>query len=210
MGILPINLVLSLHSLRARPFVAASRVTMVEGQEMNTFALALGLAANVLSTKPIPVQFAREVAGKNITICIDGRDVHSTFAGKLGFRDANHSWMSVCGNVRSPISGGQQFLVRPFSSADLGGNAAKAGNIVALYFREAQTPEQCAGLQLAVWEAIEDGGYEPNFLQGRFQAQADTRMIAFAQQYYTAIDTPGKAVFLQAGQNNGQSQVTVT
>lgn len=163
------------------------------------------LSAALLSSapKPFAVQFAESVAGREVTVCIDGSTVETTFAGKLGFRDANHSWVSVCADVRSPVRQGQYFAMTAMKSTDVGGRITLAGNIVARYFNEATSADQCAGLQLAVWKAVEDGTDEPNFLSGHFQAKASYAVLAYAQQYYSALHTPGTAVFLLAGAGAG-------
>ncbi|MHB8635435.1 MAG: hypothetical protein ACYC96_03065 [Fimbriimonadaceae bacterium] len=167
--------------------------------------LSVALAAGSIAfPKPFPVQFAGSGLGRTVTICLDGRYVESAFAGKMQFRDAVHRWISVCADVRSPVRQGQMFGVRSWSTAAFGGNVAKAGNIVARYFYEAQTPEQCAGLQVAVWKALEDGGDRANFLTGRFQVRADITVMSWAQYYYGALHTPGNAVYLQTGNGGGQ------
>ena len=164
------------------------------------FAFAV---ASVASPKPFSVQFMQSISGRNVTVCIDGRFVETSFAGKLGFRDANHQWMSVCADVRAPVRPGQYFGVRALSSSNFGGRVAKAGNIVARFFYEAQTPDQCAGLQVAVWKALEDGADEADFSSGHFQVRASYAVISWAQHYYQALNTPGDAVYLQTGNGGG-------
>lgn len=160
---------------------------------------------------PFTVQFAHSLVGRMVTISIDGK-VEQTFAGKMGFREANRSWQSLCADVRSPVHEGQFYMVAALSTAKVGGNYAKAGNIVARYFRFAQTPEQCAGLQIAVWKVIEDGSEQPNFLAGHFQVHADPSVMLYAIQYYQAQSTPGDAALLAAGGGGGggggQSQIS--
>lgn len=186
---------------------------------MNPFWLVLFAVANTLSTpQPFQVQFMRSQVGREVVVCIDGQKVERTFAGKMSFRDESHSWQSVCADVRSPVSEGQVYAVRAVGTQKYGGNVAKAGNIVARFFAGAQTPDQCAGLQLAVWKALEDGTPQADFTSGRLRAQAGSAVIAYAQQYYQAIDTPGNATFLQAQQeppstnvpNLPQSQMSTT
>lgn len=99
------------------------------------------------------------------------------------------------------------FYVQPYNTSTYIGNIRKAGNIVAKYFNEAQTPEQCAGLQIAVWEALEDGGSSPDFFSGKFQVQADPASIVYAEHYYTAVNTPGQATMLQSTSGMAQSQI---
>jgi hypothetical protein len=100
--------------------------------------------------------------------------------------------------------------VRPLSSAKVGGNVAKAGNIVAKFFGAARSADQCAGLQLAVWEAIEDGAARPDFGSGRFRSAGSAAVLGFAQEYYKGLGEPGDALYLQTaggGGNDGQSQI---
>jgi hypothetical protein len=164
-------------------------------------------SASLSGQQAFPVRFAHAEIGRNVRICLDGRTFESAFAGKLRFQDETHSWLSVCADVRSPITEGQFFAVKARGSADLGGNLTKAGNIVARWFSAARTPDQCAGLQIAVWEAIEDGDARPDFLGGRFQVIASPAVMAYAQSYYQSIGQSGNATYLQttAGAGGGQT-----
>jgi hypothetical protein len=147
--------------------------------------------------------------GQNVQILHDGQVIDQTFAGKLTFKDGAHRWQSVCAAVHSPVRQGQVFTVIALKSSKAGGNIAKAGNIVAMFFKSAQTPDQCAGLQIAVWKAIEDGTDQADFTTGNFQVQASPRVMAWAAQYYTAIATAGEAAYIQTAQGqNGQGNQT--
>ncbi len=165
---------------------------------------------------PFPIQFVQGVNSRPVRILLDGRRLSNSSAGKMGFRDGQTTGLSVCANVRAPMGKGLIFNVRPFLSRAYGGNVAKAGNIVARFFREAQTPDQCAGLQLAVWEAIDDGGLRADFRFGRFAAEGSAAVMAFAEKYYQAIDIPGDALYLEippggrGGSSKGQPQLTTT
>jgi hypothetical protein len=179
------------------PFIAAVAIAFAQGAE--------------IQQQPIPVQFARSIAGQSVTVYLDGWQVKSTFAGKLGFQDRLGSWFSVCANVRAPMARGQAFYVHPKLSASMGGNFAKAGNIVAKYLATAQTPEQCAGLQLAVWEAIEDGGAKADFSGGKFMARGSANAITYAEMYYAsvaALDEETDPVYLEPATAAGQAQLT--
>jgi hypothetical protein len=158
---------------------------------------------------PFQVQFARQIVGQSVQVCLDGWKVENTFAGKLGFRTRTASGLSVCANVRGPVSRGQKFVVQPQRSGKVGGNLALAGSIVASCFVLAQSPDQCAGLQIAVWEAIEDGGASPDFGNGRFRVRANAGALAYAAQFYQASRRPGDALFLNTLGGPGQSQLAV-
>lgn len=178
----------------------------------------LPVAPPALETKPAPtrpvagppvlVQYAQAGAGRSVTVILDGRRTKSTYAGVLGFREATNSWTSVCADVRAPVAKGQRFNVRPIAARELGGGIAKAGAIVAKYLSQVRTADECAGLQLAVWEAIEDGGEQANFAAGRFAARAPQAALNFAQQMYLNAKDPGNSLYLQAGDGGGQSQIT--
>jgi hypothetical protein len=157
---------------------------------------------------PFPVQFTRGGIGRDVIVLIDGARVERTFAGKLSFRDDNHSWSSYCADIRSPMVGGQIFAVRAVNTDMLAPNYAMAGHIVARFFNEATTDAQCAGLQLAVWKAIEDGPEGTDFASGHLQVRAEAAVLRYAAYYYQAAGGSGSATLLQAqgaGQGEGGS-----
>jgi hypothetical protein len=176
---------------------------------MSNLCLAIGIAANLIAPKPVEVQFAQSMAGRNVTVQIDGRVTKTTYAGKLAFRDSNRTWQALCAEVRKPIRAGQFFFVRPWNTAKVGGRVAMAGNIVAKYFHAAKTDDQCAGLQLAVWEAMEDGGAHADFRNGRFRAMASPAVLDYGTDFYEAIYEAREAAYLQDG-GDGQSQISTT
>lgn len=192
---------------------------------MSNLCLAIGLAASLATAnqqdskvkptliefppQPIEVQFAQSTSGRTVTIAVDGR-LKETFAGKLGFRDQNRTWQAVCAEVRKPITSGQFFMLRPVNSQKVGGNVALAGNIVAKHFNNAKTADQCAALQLAVWEAVEDGGKQANFGFGKFRAMASPAVIDLANDFYESINDAKQAAYLETvdGGGGGQGQLS--
>jgi hypothetical protein len=171
--------------------------------------LSLGLAAGSLLTQPFPIKFSRELAGRVVIVSIDGGRAHEGFAGKLIMQSRNGVKIaSVCAAPASPVVAGQVFPVRRLSSRWVGGRIAGAGNIVAKYFTRAQSANECAALQLAVWEAVKDGGNQADFYSGAFQARSSDDIIALASQFYDAFGESGEAIFLQTGDGGGQDQLT--
>lgn len=128
-------------------------------------------------------QFVRSTVGKEVTVFVDGH-MENTFAGKMGYRDAVSSWSSVCVNIRKPVAEGQYCMMTKRSAKEVGGNLAKAARIVAKYFDGAQTPEQAAGLQIAVWEAVEYGGAQAPAIGGPLYFRADPMTMYYAENYY--------------------------
>ncbi|HSI72801.1 MAG TPA: hypothetical protein VK934_06450 [Fimbriimonas sp.] len=170
--------------------------------------VTLGFATGSLLAQPFPVKFARELSGRGVLVSVNGAAPHAGFAGKLAMQAQNgRTVASVCANPGAPVVMGQVFPVRRLSSRWIGGRIAGAGNIVSKYFMQAQTADQCAALQLAVWEAVSDGGPLPDFEGGRFQAGSTDTIMELAAQFYDAFGEPGDAIFLQTGEGGGQDQL---
>ncbi len=173
-------------------------------------SILIGLSFTFSSNEHVPsftVQFNHGEIGQNVTVCIDNDLVETSFAGKLRFFDGKRSWMSLCADVRSPIRNGQTFSITLRRTDSLGLGYKMAGSIVYHCFEAARTEAQCAGLQLAVWEAIEDGGDQPDFTSGHFRVRADATVLAYATAYYGAAFSGGSAFLLQtSGAQGGASQ----
>jgi hypothetical protein len=170
------------------------------------FSLGQVSPQRAASSEPVLVRYATATVGRQVTVVLDGKVKKPTFAGRLGFQDVDSSWTSFCADVRSPMNRGRMFNVQPISSKTRGGNIAKAGNIVAKYFKAARTYDECAGLQLAIWEAVEDGNAQPDFNAGRFGAIASPLVLKLATQFYEGINQDGNAMYLmQVGGPGGSS-----
>ena len=155
-----------------------------------------GVASMAAVDRDLTVQYAAAYQGKVVQVRTD-EGIRRTYAGKMMFHSEGGTWCSVCANIHKHIGGGDIVQMHLHSSKDVGGNIAKAGNIVARFFNEATSPEQCAGLQLAVWEALEDGGNTPDFQNGHFAAQSDAITMAYAMNYYAAVNTAADAVYFE-------------
>ena len=162
------------------------------------FAVVTGLS---YPSQPVQFQFLGHASGSVVRICLDRKKVKQTFAGKLALRTQGRTVTSVCGDVRTPLRTKQVFWARIQPTTRFGHRERLAGSIVATHFHLAKSDQQCAGLQLAVWEALEDGGTSPDFRSGRFQAEAADDVMLYAAQYYqvqratkiaTVIESPGK------------------
>lgn len=166
------------------------------------------IAASQAPAKPVTVQYARTIGGRTVKICLDGRKVETAYAGMMGFRSQTSTWGSFCADVRSPIRQGQTLAMVPTSSSRLSTNYQRAASIVAVGFDTIKSADQAAGMQLAIWEAIEDSGPQANFQSGRFQVIASQAVISYAQQYYAAGRGKKEAVFLVPIDGRSQAQIT--
>lgn len=173
-----------------------------------SLAVATAIVKVVAPPQPFPVQFAAELRGEQVYVSIDGGRPKATFAGQLGFIDRNgRTVASHCCDVRSPVRMEQIFSVQMMSTKAFGGNVTKAGNIVAKHFASVRTKAQAAGMQLAVWEAVEDGNPNPDYAQGHFRAAASDEALRHAHIYYQAVGEAGNSVLLRTTNKNGQSQI---
>jgi hypothetical protein len=158
----------------------------------------------------MPIQYVGPVSGEMITIQIDGRTEQS-WAGKLQFQDENgRQWSSYCADLRSPIMEGQGYGVNIIAATKGGGNVPLAGKIVSLGFNKARTAAQCAGLQIAVWEALEYGRHAIGN-RSNLKVDANPETMNYAHQFYlAALQAPvgggGSGAGVGAGAAGGQQQ----
>ncbi len=147
------------------------------------------------------------------SISVNGSSFNTVMAGQLNFTDGTNSIDTYCADAASLLSGSGFFSYVP-STVDLSGasNLSLAGRIAANSFATATTADQQAGLQLAIWSAIYDGG--PNFDANgaNFKVTGvNANALNFANTYFTLNTDPGDQVVTYFGSNaNGaQSQLTV-
>lgn len=173
-------------------------------------AAALGAVA-ISSATPYDVKFKGTDLGKSVSITFFG-STKNVFAGKLRFQamPAGAQFLTVCADLAHSIYGGQIYKVENKFSAASPLGVQKAGNIVADKFAGANTADKAAALQVAVWEALYDGGSAPSFTSGNFCLNgASSSFKSLAASYYSAISKSGNALYLKTTTNTGQSQLTV-
>jgi hypothetical protein len=167
------------------------------------FALAI---AGIASAN---VQFTGVANGINASIKFNGNN-KSVFAGRLNFKETttNTLFKTVCGDLGNTISGGQQWAWNGQSTASMPAPYQKAGQIVSTFFGTALTNNEGAALQLAVWEAIYDNGFDLS--SGNFQYNDNNATVsALALTFYNG-GLSGSALYLAPQPSNaGQGQLTV-
>lgn len=154
--------------------------------------------------------------GENVTLA--GIFNGGVFAGKLKFNDSlnacgvGFNFLTVCADLQHTIGTGNQWNPTCTLTGSMSANYALAGNIVDQYFNSAVLNPDCAGLQLAVWEAIYDGGvFDLN--NGNVQATGSAGALAAAAFYYNNVSSTNSAMFIDdfnqvPGTFIGQGQLT--
>lgn len=167
----------------AQPTVESPYLWLIDGAASELHAgVAVGNGHAVAGAQTTEAGGAVAVGGAHATAT--GVDAHGSAAG----------WRSVFGFAAGGISA---------LTADY-----QAGGGVAVGFDTIKSADQAAGMQLAIWEAIEDSGPQANFQSGRFQVIASQAVISYAQQYYAAGRGKKEAVFLVPIDGRSQAQIT--
>jgi len=175
----------------------------------------LSLVALLLVPSPSaadPIAFTG--IGKAQVVSITG--LGNVYAGELNWSGLDSSFYTYCVDLWNYARPVQQVTVSGDDpSTDRDNKAAWLFNTFAEYIHNSSSPaanDMAAGLQLAIWEVIGDGGN--NLAGGAFVvASASTSVLSYANQYLAALYTPGvnyagsTATFLNAPAGAGQDQI---
>ena len=176
----------------------------------NILIFSAMIAAVSSSASLYDVKFLGTGAGKSVAITINGSN-KTVFAGKLNFKKnpAGPTFQTVCADLGVSISGGAVYGVTSSFSNVGTASVKKAGNIVGASFNSANSNDDAAALQVAVWEALYDGASAPSFSSGNFKATLSTTVKNKANAYYAKISQAGNALYLKSTPSHaGQSQLT--
>ncbi|MBS1717333.1 MAG: PEP-CTERM sorting domain-containing protein [Armatimonadetes bacterium] len=149
--------------------------------------------------------------GLGQAVTIAGVQSGTFFAGKLSFNETSLGHIqSVCVDLEHVIHIGQSWPDQIImDSSTLSAHLQDAAHIVAAGFNEANTNDKAAGLQLAVWEAVYDDGVSFNTGSGSFKVtNASSGVLSAASTYYAMKNGNGNAIYIQAMDGCGQSQMT--
>lgn len=178
---------------------------------MNKTIYTLLLLGSALSAQA-NITFLNVDCGQSVNITYNS-NARGVFAGKLKFHNnvSNQDMLTVCCDLDNTISGGQTYNCNAFNSSGVGGGITLAGNIVGGGFISASSNEDCAALQLAVWEATYDGvgnGGVADFTNGIFGADISGSLLTAATGYYALTGVPGSATYYKPDPlNAGQGQL---
>jgi hypothetical protein len=145
------------------------------------------------------------------SISVNGSSFRSVYAGQINFSSSNGSLSTYCGEALATLNGASNRYDVSQLTLTPNTNLGKAGTILANNQAGAITAAQQAGLQLAVWEAIYDGGATFDASNAGFKAKnVSSEILGFASQYYATFSTtPTNSVtFFGSTGAGGQSQMT--
>ena len=80
----------------------------------------------------------------------------------------------------------------------VGATASVAGNIIAAGAGSVKTNDQAAGLQLAVWNVLYNGGDKLDLSHGAFRATASASALGYAEQFFALRNKAGHSVYSAA------------
>ena len=145
------------------------------------------------------------------TISLNGSS-EAVNIGALSFTDGVTTFSTYCADLTSFVDGSAHGYSASSTSPTGTTGIDLAGRIVAVNAGNALTADQSAGLQLAVWSAIYNGGTSFNANGAHFGVTGvSNAVIADATSYYLAANgTVGSASYYNiASGQGGQSQLAV-
>ncbi|MBL8059458.1 MAG: PEP-CTERM sorting domain-containing protein [Chthonomonas sp.] len=149
-----------------------------------------------------------------VSIRVNGSNAVSVKAGRLVFTDGSRTFATYCADALRFLNySWNNYSSSTVDTTGLDG-LAKAGRIVGAHFNDANTANQQAGLQLAVWSALYDNGAAFNANGTNFKVTgANSQSLSLAEMYYQSASQqlpPTTLVRHYAGQgNHAQNQLTV-
>ncbi len=148
---------------------------------------------------------------ESVKISINGGSFNSVLVGELTFSSSGGSLSTYCVDALSPLgSSAKSYTVSELVQTPTTG-LGKAATILANFQSSATTAAQQAGLQLAIWEALYDGGSTFDANSAGFKVTgASSEALSFASTYYNSFDKPTNldVTFYCTNQAGGQSQIT--
>lgn len=144
------------------------------------------------------------------SISVNGSSFTSVYAGQLTFSSSSGSLSTYCADALSFLNSSAHTYTQSSLTLTPDTNLGKAGTILANSQASALTAAQQAGLQLAIWEALYDGGTSFD-ATGKFAVNgASAEALGYASQYYASYCvTPSNCVTsFSTSQSGGQSQMT--
>jgi hypothetical protein len=186
-----------------------------------TISTCLVMAAAPSHALTLQADFVRTDMGDSVTIKNNGTS-ENVFAGQLnlqiyggtGYSQLEYQYDTYCVDLQHTISPGAQFLVNPQSTStglNMGGQIAYLYDKYALGLYGSSyvlnTNDQVAGLQIAIWNLLDDSSYTLQTSSGNFQLTTTGAMATDAQTYLTDASTHSDYAMWLSEVSGGQSQL---
>ena len=145
------------------------------------------------------------------SISVNGSSFTSVYAGQLKFTSSSGSLSTYCADALSFLNSSSHSYTTSSLTLTPDTNLGKAATILSNNQAGALTAAQQAGLQLAIWEALYDGGTTFDASGAKFQAKGvSSEVLGFASSYYGSYCDPASNPVTHFGtnQSGGQSQMT--
>lgn len=151
----------------------------------------------------------------SVTYMDSSNHTHSTgdiYIGKLKFSNGSSTFATLCADLGSVVDNAPHDYDVSFTSPSDSG-IGLAGKIAALNFNSALDPTTAGALQLAVWDALYEGGAQFDANSAKFKVKGvDNSVLTLAATYYADgyNQMQGSAEYFSIAQGcGGQSQLTV-
>lgn len=172
--------------------------------------LILGGALLASMASAYDLQYSHLSPGGSGSVILNG-NTKNVGIGILNFnRPSPQPQLSaVCAELTSTLNSSFHVYDRVIVGAG-STNLDMAARIVSKHFLDAKTDNKKAmGLQLAVWEALYDGGGSYSSMTGNFKTTGlDATASSWAATYYSAYLEPGQAYFYSSTAAGSQDQLT--
>lgn len=173
-------------------------------------ALAVVAAgANAQSLKFVGTQLPNP---ETVTALIGGGTERTVQAVGLKFTDGTNSYETYCADIMSSLDSGFHNYSHQLIDMNQNNGLSLAAKILAENVGRADTTQKQAGLQMAIWEALFDGGASFNENAGdlRFSVQTKNSLLEYAGEYYAngVVSTLKPVAYHAYSQGHGsQSQI---
>lgn len=184
--------------------------------KFNSAALVVIAAAVLSSTASAQnLQYSGLARPDTLTanVSVNGGAFTSLYAGSLKFTDGTETIFTYCADPLSVLN--SNFNTYSSSLVDLDGASSMslAGKILATNYQTADTAEEQAGMQLAIWSALLDGGPAFNANGTNFKVNnVSASALNFASSYFASAVNPGDTFVTLFSSNaaGAQSQLTAS
>ena len=183
------------HELYRKP----PRMELEERREIKMIKrilLGAGLVTACVAAQASTFQFVSKDLGDYIQVY--GVRDGLVFAGSLNFKDsAAGNLKTYCVDLIHGFGPGNTFNATTLDSATQSARLKEAGNIIAAGAGSVKTNDQAAGLQLAVWNVLYNGGDKLDLSHGAFRATASASALGYAEQFFALRNKAGHSVYFK-------------